>query len=183
MKNAVFFITALCAGFVAVTAGLGEISWGINPTTPTATTLVSAHWAHINTSHALLNAAGWTLAVALLYRQPRAFLAVAVCSAALISCWWAAFGTSVYVGLSGVLYGLFAYAVTAQTIASGHRLAGLIGIAGLALAAGTGLTSSFVNFAIAHEAHLLGGGVGVTAAVSRGSTHHRGAGEPAPQAS
>ncbi len=123
--------------------------------------LIAGHWVHLSWSHALLNIVGLAL-VAALFHARAGWLA-----------WWAAFGLSVavidagfwlinedlswYVGLSGVLHGLFVFGALAEW-RQGERT-------GLVLLIGAGVKLGFEQFvgAVPFTAAAAGGPVVVDA--------------------
>lgn len=154
--------------------------------------LLSGHFVHLDWPHLLLNVAGLALVWVLVGRafRPLQWTVVLLASIAVIDAgfWWLLPGLEWYVGLSGVLHGLFAAGLVGNAFRHPVESA-LLGLALFAKLAweqvGGSLpgTSAFVAGTVVTEAHLYGavGGLlaGATLAfarAARGRAADRGAG-------
>jgi rhomboid family GlyGly-CTERM serine protease len=146
---------------------------------------LTAHLVHLGPGHALLNVAGLALVV-LLFGRPlsaRAWAFVLLASAVAIDAgfWWLQPRLEWYVGLSGVLHGLFAAGALAEWRAGGEQAPWLLLAlcAKLAFEQGVGplpLTAASAGGPVVVAAHLYGALGGALAyVVMRARRRRRGA--------
>ncbi|GLP97880.1 rhombosortase [Paraferrimonas sedimenticola] len=127
--------------------------------------LYSGHFTHTNHWHLLMNLAGLLVLAALhgMHYRNASLLSLLLCGPLLISAglWFYYPDTQLYVGLSGLLHGLFAFGVIADIKRgwrSGYLLAlGLVVKLGYELSAGASTQlESLIQARVATESHWLG---------------------------
>ncbi len=131
--------------------------------------LLSGHWVHLGPRHLLPDVAGLVLLWALYARElpPRAWLLVTVCATSAIDAglWWAEPGVQWYLGISGLLHGV--WAAGAAVLAARGQRAGwiMLGILALKLALEQRSGASLVvaGFPVVTVAHLYGAAGGLVA--------------------
>jgi rhomboid family GlyGly-CTERM serine protease len=136
--------------------------------------LLSAHWVHLGIRHLSLDSAGLVLLWTLYARdlQPRDWLLVVIGATAMIDAglWWAQPQVQWYVGLSGLLHGLWASGAVAVGVRRGGWawLMPAVLALKLALEQRTGASLVAPDFPVVTIAHLYGalGGLGTYAALA-----------------
>jgi membrane associated rhomboid family serine protease len=155
--------TRVCAALIGcalIILNCGRLELSLNGAQASLLTLFSAHWVHLDSTHAFMNALNWIAMLWLL--RIRVSRLIVVLSVAVSLGWWLFEPAMGYAGLSGVLFGLFGYQCIQWLLIRDSRL---LGLGGLLVAIWLMLVGSPATPAYDFEIAVLAHGVGLTTGV------------------